>query len=399
MVTVNPSYTVAIEQFTIENGNVTTTSGRGGGIFNNGGTLDTYADIFTDNSAAVGGGINNYVSGTLTAQNDTFTGNRGEGTGIWNAGIAATVTNSTFSGNVGGNGAGIWNYEASTLTVSGSTFTDNLVNSGSNFGDGGSALYNYGNATITNSTFYGNTSLLTGGAIVNVDNTLTITNSTIADNEGGYGQIFGFGPITIGATIVAESPPGTVFDCFQESPPVDLGYNLDDDGSCQFTASTDLPDTNPLLDPAGLQNNGGPTQTVALESGSPAVGHVSNASLCPVQDQRGFLRGVPCDIGAYEHSPTPTTTTLTSSADPSSPGEAVTFTASVSPVPDGGFVIFTDEGQNISACSTAGLNTTTGLATCTVTYTTAGQHGIGATYVPSQVPISQGVLRTVWDNW
>ena len=79
-----------------------------------------------------------------------------------------------------------------------------------------------------------------------------------------------------------------------------MGYNLDDDGTCGFTGQPgDLSDTPSGLDPAGLENNGGPTKTIALEPGSAAIGDVSNGSLCPATDQRGVTRGTPCDIGAY----------------------------------------------------------------------------------------------------
>ena len=91
-------------------------------------------------------------------------------------------------------------------------------------------------------------------------------------------------------------------DCFLLGSVNDLGYNLADDKSCHFTAATDLANTPAGLSPSGLQNNGGPTQTIALQAGSAAVGHVNSAALCPATDQRGDPRTVPCDIGAYETS-------------------------------------------------------------------------------------------------
>jgi hypothetical protein len=107
---------------------------------------------------------------------------------------------------------------------------------------------------------------------------------------------------TLSATIVANS--GSGLDCVNGNsltlPAVaDGGYNLDDDGSCGF-GGTSLSDTAARLDPAGLQNNGGPTQTIALEPGSPAIGHVTDPAECPATDQRGDARTVPCDIGAFE---------------------------------------------------------------------------------------------------
>jgi hypothetical protein len=63
--------------------------------------------------------------------------------------------------------------------------------------------------------------------------------------------------------------------------------------------------SNPVInaDLGPLQNNGGPTQTMALLSNSPAIGHADN-SKAPATDQRGFTRldvaGKMIDIGAFE---------------------------------------------------------------------------------------------------
>jgi hypothetical protein len=92
-----------------------------------------------------------------------------------------------------------------------------------------------------------------------------------------------------------------------------------------------------------LANNGGPTQTIALYAGSPAIDGGSNAlavdpttSLALPTDQRGI--GYPrivagmVDIGAYE-GPNPTTTSVSTSLTPSVYGQPVTFTATVTATP------------------------------------------------------------------
>ena len=62
------------------------------------------------------------------------------------------------------------------------------------------------------------------------------------------------------------------------------------------------PVINALLGP--LQNNGGPTQTMALLAGSPAIGHADNFALGSLTDQRGVTRldlaGETTDMGAFE---------------------------------------------------------------------------------------------------
>ena len=102
----------------------------------------------------------------------------------------------------------------------------------------------------------------------------------------------------------------------------DGGHNIDDGTTCGFagascatTTGTSFCNTNPLLDPAGLASNGGPTQTIALEAMSPAI-NAGNETVCaapPVSnlDQRGFVRpgmgATNCSIGAYEFNAAPPT--------------------------------------------------------------------------------------------
>jgi hypothetical protein len=92
---------------------------------------------------------------------------------------------------------------------------------------------------------------------------------------------------------------------------------LSDDATCSsfFTQAGDLNSTPAGLDPNGLQNNGGLTQTIALLATSPAVeaipltptNYCTDVNGAPVTtDQRGVTRpqqGSACDIGAYELIP------------------------------------------------------------------------------------------------
>ena len=84
-----------------------------------------------------------------------------------------------------------------------------------------------------------------------------------------------------------------------------LGHNLSSDNTCNFNGTGDQKNINPKL--GALQNNGGPTQTMALLAGSPAI-NAGNPSGCTdgagnelTTDQRGVPRPNPCDMGAYNH--------------------------------------------------------------------------------------------------
>jgi hypothetical protein len=77
---------------------------------------------------------------------------------------------------------------------------------------------------------------------------------------------------------------------------------------------------------------------------------------------------------------TSTATTVSSSVNPPLIGQAVTFTATVTPVPDGGSAAFTDNGRAITGCGAVAVSTTTGAATCRVTYSAVASHVIVAAY-------------------
>ena len=118
------------------------------------------------------------------------------------------------------------------------------------------------------------------------------------------------GPVTLGNTIVATNTASTGPDV--DGTVTSKGHNLigKTDGSSGWVGS-DLTGTiasplNPLL--AALGNYGGPTQTMALLPGSPAIDAGNNA-LIPggvTTDQRGtgYPRTVngTVDIGAFESS-------------------------------------------------------------------------------------------------
>ena len=106
---------------------------------------------------------------------------------------------------------------------------------------------------------------------------------------------------------------------------ISYGFNFigKENGSTGFTLATDKKDTiasplNPKFDLKGLRNNGGPTETLALQKSSPAVDNGSSVGLTGTltTDQRGagFPRTVDrapanaaggdgTDIGAFELGP------------------------------------------------------------------------------------------------
>jgi hypothetical protein len=260
-------------------------------------------------------------SGNLTLRNLTIADGFGAGT-IINPGTL-TVTNSTFSGNSGGFRGGAIDNEGGLVTVTNSTFSDNSADFG------GGAIFNRGTLRVTNSTFSGNHAADIGGALflapgefLEITTEATITNTTFSGNSASSGgAIFrstrfdddsGFSVVTLSNTIVADSPSGG--NCSGDRVG-DSGYNVEDTNTCGFTQATgSLPNTDPLLDPGGLQDNGGPTKTIALQPNSPAVDLVAQDACPPPQtDQRGIERpqGHSCDSGAFELEQDPQLTDTT----------------------------------------------------------------------------------------
>src|SRR5262249_36089302 len=226
-----------------------------------------------------------------------------------------TISAISISGNTavgggsvrGGYGGGIDN--TGTLTINNSTVSGNLARKGRNFvGGEGGGIGSSGPLTINNSTLSGNVGV--GGGIFN-SGPLTISNSTLGGNFGG-GL---FWSATLQDNIFAKS-----FNCPGQKTP--NGHNPSKHNTCNFTGPGDMNNINPNL--GSLQNNGGPTQTMALPSGSPAV-DAGNPSGCTDSsghllktDQRGMPRPDPedtggCDMGAYERQSVATGPILTGS--------------------------------------------------------------------------------------
>ena len=182
----------------------------------------------------------------------------------------------------------------------------------------GGGICNCGNdntLTLTNSTVSGNTAAF-GGAIFNHLGNTTLTNSTVSGNTataqgGGIHDTGTGGSVDLLNSIIAgNTVSGNASDC--SGILTSLGHNLSSDGTCGLSlASGDLLNTDPLLGPLGLRNNGGPTLTVALLPGSAAIDTGDDSVLGSphnlANDQRGAgfprLQGAHVDIGAFEATP------------------------------------------------------------------------------------------------
>ncbi len=330
----------------ISNNAATGSSSQGGGIFSTSCTMTLINSTISGNTAAIGGGIN-ALYGTLNATGSTISGNTAiySGGGIQASGSGLTINldHSTLSGNTlstssssafyRGGGLSLSSYGQATLTAS--TVSNNGANTG-----GGIAAYSHATLTVTDSTFSGNTQVDTGGAIaLGSSSTATVTNSTLSGNAATYGgaiylsdnaeltlnnttvsgntaytaggvesirytQLSLNNSIVSGNTLATSGGSNPDIGNFSGTVPFSASHSLLGSG-----VSPDAGQNNIFSDAPGLNalaDNGGPTQTMALQAGSAALDAGDNAAIPPgvSNDQRGagyprIVKGN-VDIGAYE---------------------------------------------------------------------------------------------------
>ncbi len=220
--------TVNISNMAVNGGSVTR---YGGAIYFSGSTLKMDAVTVSGSKAYyAGGGI--YVSGTATLTNCTISGNTaegfnqiGSGGGIYVSGTA-TLTNCTVSGNTAG---------------------------GSRSRRGG-GIFVSGTATLTNCTVSGNTADLGGGGIYQSGGHCYLLNSIVVNNSAPDG-----GDVYVDVNSDAAT---AYYTWYGDAYGTISGNNLAPNNTDAYTAG----DLGPLED------NGGPTQTMAvLNSSCPAV--------------------------------------------------------------------------------------------------------------------------------
>jgi len=272
----------------------------------------------------------------LTISNGSSTGNGG---GILSNGDL-TVTDSTFTGNNAVGGGAIFNSIGGTLNITNCTFSGNGAT------DGGAVFSSHG-GTVTSSTFSNNSAVGAGAAIFANGTTVEVVNSILANSTGTNCGVESAGTIGNGT------------------------FNIADDSSCGFGSSTGLngdaigDSVLPLLE--ALQNNGGQTDTFALQPNSPAIDAVPIAN-CPPTDQRGDPRpgdgGSACDIGAFESSPTPTPT-ATATATPTATATATRTATATSTATNTATATSTATATNTPTATATSTATPTNTATST----------------------------------
>ena len=328
----------------------------GGDIYSNGADLTLSTMVIRTGRAERGGGVYER-NGTLTIHDSTVTGNAttAKGGGVYIGENPSEYEPATVTGNSD-------QQVVQPSLITGSTISKNGVGSKYNFRDsakgstdattpsprygGGGGVYTESSLTIQNSTLEGNNAQAQGGALYadaysNYNaapgaDQLRIESTTISGNTAGSGGgIYWVGyqaaanpalpnPV-LDNSIVAnnradQAPNGddlagsnTVGDPVPTPPQsdatpgnatFDAAFSLLRDTS-GVTVNETVPGSNitgqdPLL--AALNDNGGPTQTMALLPGSPAIDH-GRTPAGETTDQRGQKR--PFDLVDVGNSAAP----------------------------------------------------------------------------------------------
>jgi uncharacterized delta-60 repeat protein len=374
-------------QLTISN-NMTITGTGAGSLTISGDKLSRVFDISSTTATVT-------ISGLTISGGSVY-----YGAAIFNYG-SLTISDSNVSGNTASVGGGIVN-SGGSLTVN-----DSILSGNSASIDGG-GIYNTGSLTVNNSTLYGNAAKYGSGIYIsgNSSSALLLNNATIANNRasavGGGVDVAAGSNVLLHNTLIAsnhaDGKPSDVSGSLKSSS----NYNLIDDGSGSLsTANHNLLGTsakplNPLLAP--LANYGGPTRTMALLPGSPAL-NVGSSVYGGSADQRGKLRNGATDIGAFESqgfklaiSGGNNQSAAFQTAFAKALGVTVTATNAIEPVA-GGHITFTAPASGASAVlkSSPATISSNGQASVTATANgTAGTYTVSASAagVPSPAKFS-----------
>ena len=181
---------ISVENGVANNNNIGITEPDFGGAIFNRGTLNLNQSVIQANQGILGGGIYNFAGATLVLDQTTVSENLGAG--IYNSGGSLTVTDSFFRQNNAGSGSGgaIVNTAGGTANIRRSSFYANQ-------GSSGGAIWSASILSVKDSTFSGNQSNNTGGAIQASSGSMTIINATISENSANKGGGIGMGNGTL----------------------------------------------------------------------------------------------------------------------------------------------------------------------------------------------------------
>jgi hypothetical protein len=279
-------------------------SGLGGGIYLSAGQVNVVNSTFFENTVEAGasgsgGAGGQVVYSNLPKGNGGFTtrGNYGLAGHAGIGGLGGMPGHGPgavgLTGAGGPNGQNGRNGATGVIGADGAQGDGGIAVGGGIFVSGGTLTLDY--VTVTANSALdppGKSSRAGGGVYQSGAGAVTVASSIFGGNSAPKGADYA-GKVTANNSLFQTAPTGTV------------------------TGTGNITGVNPLFTPGGLKNNGGPTQTISLEPGSPAIAKAGTITGL-FTDERGFAlpSGDHADLGAYQTlataDTTPPTATLSS---------------------------------------------------------------------------------------
>ena len=307
--------------------------GDGGGILAESALKLVRSAVVGNGGADHGGGIEAF-GGPVTLVDSRISRNKteeGVGAGVDTFGVPVRIVRSTVTRNHAANAGGGVTLEQGSLRLIKTTVANNVADEGStgvylymakgliaqstvsgnlarNNDSGGIDASASSKLRVVNSTITGNRADTDAGGIDATSSSVSLNSVTVARNTadadgnasgtgGGLNIGGGASSFRVVNSIVSlnhvDTTPNDCFGAFTSGGGNLVGPTL----GCTGFGGSDILGQNPKL--GQLANNGGPTKTLALRKGSPAIGNAVKA-VAPKRDQRGRLRGKRPDSGAFE---------------------------------------------------------------------------------------------------
>lgn len=280
-------------------------------------TIRNMAIVNGRDSSSHGGAISsagNLVVERVRFQNNQVTKNWKGGGAIYASSGSLVVVDSEFDNNAARHYGGaifLLNGAVNGAVITGSTFTDNKTTHPSG-GLGGAVRLGgtgTGNASISNSTFVGNSAGYWGGAVDSYRTNLHVNHTTIVHNRvtgsgtGAIGRSGGSGTLTVTNTVWTDNDNNLIIEG-------GFAASVTDPANHNYTAP------GHMLSPLGA--HGGFARTLVPLPGSPLINAGNDSVFLGATDQRGFARSVnrpeangsTVDIGAVELEETVTSISL-----------------------------------------------------------------------------------------
>jgi hypothetical protein len=208
------------------------------------------------------------------------------------SGASLTLHDVTLTGSIQPSNAAVFVQGGGAVSIDHSLFSGNTSNA--------LEVKSGGQATVTDSTI---TDSIQGFDAILLQGSATLNEDTIADNEGDAIDNAPGSVASVTNTIMSNNGFGNCLTAINGTTNGTVSHDIDTDGTCGALVASTGGYSSVSAGLVPLANNGGPTNTYALQAGSVAIDHGTGAGAA-ADDQRHYTRDGSPDIGAFEFGAT-----------------------------------------------------------------------------------------------